>query len=87
MTDITWWWTYAAIYAARAIWDELPGPWWMKIILLIVTQILIPGPIDDVALMLIIAAVHAIRRYMVRRSQPGYVPIIATARLTLALAA
>jgi hypothetical protein len=85
--DIFWWWTWAVIFYARAIWDDLPGPWWMKVIILIVTQILLPGPIDDIGVLLLIAGVRAFRRYLARRAAPGYVPIIPTVRLAFALAA
>lgn len=52
---ITSWWIYAIAdtikEAITTIWDDLPGPWWAKIIILalvfVLTQV-IPGQFDDV---------------------------------------
>jgi hypothetical protein len=51
------WWAYVLRYEARELWRALPGPWWVKVLLLIATQA-IPGPQDEIALLLIMAALR-----------------------------
>jgi hypothetical protein len=46
------WWAYVLKHEAREMWRALPGPWWCKVLLIIVTQA-IPGPQDEIALLLI----------------------------------
>lgn len=48
------WWAYVVRYEARELWRALPGPWWVKVLLIIVTQA-IPGPQDEALLLLIVA--------------------------------
>jgi len=43
---ILWYWLWVKA-CARRIWDDLPGPWYVKILLIVVTQVVIPGPLDD----------------------------------------
>lgn len=59
------WPVYCARDTARRAWDGLPGPWWVKILLIAVCQ-LIPGGFDELALL---AATAAWRKYRVRRQQ------------------
>lgn len=49
-----WYWL-AARYAARDLWDSLPGPWPAKVAVIVVTQVLLPGPADDLLLAAVIA--------------------------------
>ena len=46
MGDVALWWATAVWFAAKAAWDELPGPWWVKLLLIAVTQA-IPGGADE----------------------------------------
>lgn len=48
------WWAFVLRYEARELWRALPGPWWAKIILIAVLQ-LIPGMLDEIALLAILA--------------------------------
>jgi hypothetical protein len=43
------WPVYVARYYARRTWDDLPGPWWCKVALIVVC-LAIPGPQDEIAL-------------------------------------
>jgi hypothetical protein len=63
--DLASWWGYVLRYEAREMWRALPGPWWVKA-LLITVCLLIPGPQDEIALALIVAA---FRRRQARREQ------------------
>ena len=49
------WWAYVARFYARGLWEAVPGPWPVKILLIAVCQ-LIPGAFDEIALVLITAA-------------------------------
>jgi hypothetical protein len=57
------WWLGAKL-AARELWDDLPGPWYVKILIIIACQ-LIPGQFDDIA---VIAIARAWRRYKTRKA-------------------
>ena len=48
------WPVYVARYYARRAWDDLPGPWWVKV-LLIAVCLAIPGQLDEVALIAVTA--------------------------------
>ena len=63
MTAVLGWWAFVLKYEARQLWRALPGPWWVKVLLIVVTQA-IPGPQDELLLMLIVAA---LRRRQARR--------------------
>lgn len=58
--QVNWYWFLAKHYA-REMWQSLPGPWYVKVLLVVVCQV-IPGPLDEVAL---IAISQAWRRYRV----------------------
>jgi hypothetical protein len=49
MIKIIRWWAYVLVYYARKFWNDLPGPWPVKLALLAVMQ-LIPGVFDEIAL-------------------------------------
>lgn len=55
LSDVASWWAYVARYEARELWRALPGPWWVKVLLIVVTQA-IPGPQDELILLAIVAA-------------------------------
>ena len=55
MSAVAAWWGFVLRYEARELWRALPGPWWVKVLLLVITQA-IPGPQDEVLLLLIVAA-------------------------------
>jgi hypothetical protein len=47
------WYAYAVRYELRETWDELPGPWYVKV-LLILACLAIPGYLDEVALVALV---------------------------------
>lgn len=55
------WWGYVARYEARRLWESMPGPWPVRV-LLIVACAAVPGPADELALAAIVAACRARRR-------------------------
>lgn len=55
-------WACAIWFTVRQAWAALPGPWPVKLALIIACQ-LIPGPLDELALLAIVAAW---RRYRAR---------------------
>ena len=57
------WPVYCARDALRRAWAGLPGPWWVKILLIAACQ-LIPGGFDEWALL---AGTAAWRKYRTRR--------------------
>jgi hypothetical protein len=64
MIKIIRWWTYVLVYYARKFWNDLPGPWPVKVALLAVTQ-LIPGVLDEIAL---VALTSIWRRWKLRQA-------------------
>jgi hypothetical protein len=48
------WWVFVLRYEARELWRALPGPWWVKVALIVVTQA-IPGPQDEILLLAVVA--------------------------------
>jgi len=54
LTQTIWhaWPVYVTRYYIRRTWDDLPGPWWVKT-LLIAVCLAIPGPQDEIALIAI----------------------------------
>lgn len=61
--DLVRWYALAVRMLVKDLWDGLPGPWWVKVLLIAVTQA-IPGPQDEIVLVLIVAAV---RKYKARK--------------------
>ena len=49
MTAVAGWWAYVLRYEAREVWRALPGPWWVRV-LLVAVCVAIPGPADEIAL-------------------------------------
>lgn len=64
VSALTSWWAYVLRYEAREMWRALPGPWWCKALLIVACQV-IPGPLDEVALITIVAA---FRKWQARRT-------------------
>lgn len=64
MTALVSWWAYVIRYEAREMWRALPGPWPVKVLLVVACQA-IPGPLDEIALL---AAVAAFRKRQARRA-------------------
>jgi hypothetical protein len=58
------WWVFLAGYYAKQLWHDLPGPWWVKIILVIIC-IAIPGPADE---MILVALPGLCRKVRARRA-------------------
>ena len=54
------WWAYVARFYARGLWEAVPGPWPVKILLIAVCQ-LVPGAFDEIALVLITGRLAAPR--------------------------
>ena len=54
------WWAYVARFYARKLWDSLPGPWYVKMILVAIC-IAIPGPADELILVALPVAWRKIR--------------------------
>ena len=57
MTGVVSWWAYVIRYEAREMWRGLPGPWPVKVLLVVACQA-IPGPLDEIALLAVVAAVR-----------------------------
>ena len=57
MTGVVSWWAYVIRYEAREMWRALPGPWPVKVLLVVACQA-IPGPLDEIALLAVVAAVR-----------------------------
>ena len=57
MTGVVSWWAYVIRYEAREAWRALPGPWPVKVLLVVACQA-IPGPLDEIALLAVVAAVR-----------------------------
>ena len=54
------WPVFLVRYAVRQLWVSLPGPWPVKLALLVICQ-LIPGQLDEYALILVTRAYRAWR--------------------------
>ena len=52
-----WYWTVIK-WEARETWSALPGPWWVKVAI-IVGCLAIPGQLDEIALLAVLKAVRA----------------------------
>lgn len=61
------WHAVAAWYLMKQLWRDLPGPWYVKVLILVVTQA-IPGPQDELLLLAVLAAV---RKYRARKEAAG----------------
>ncbi len=55
MSAVAGWWVFVLRYEAREMWRALPGPWWVKVLLIVITQA-IPGPQDELVLLAVVAA-------------------------------
>lgn len=57
MTGVASWWAYVLRYEARELWRALPGPWWVKVLLIVVLS-LIPGQFDEVIFLAVLSALR-----------------------------
>ena len=64
MTALVSWWAYVLRYEIREMWRALPGPWWVKV-LLIAVMLAIPGQLDE---FLFLAVLGAFRKRQARRA-------------------
>jgi hypothetical protein len=58
------WPVFLVRYYVKQTWDDLPGPWWIKVGLVVVC-LAIPGPQDEIAL---IALTRICRAWRIRQS-------------------
>jgi len=61
IADIAYFWFWAVFYALKSVWDDLPGPLPVKV-LLIIACTLVPGPWDEIVLLAMIAVIRRIRK-------------------------
>jgi hypothetical protein len=59
------WYLHMLMCYLRQMWDDLPGPWPVKVLLLVATQA-IPGPQDEIALLAVIRLCRMVRKYLAR---------------------
>jgi len=55
VSAVAGWWVFVLRYEAREMWRAIPGPWWVKVLLIVITQA-IPGPQDELVLLAVVAA-------------------------------
>ena len=67
MSAVAAWWAFVLRYEAREMWRALPGPWPVKVALIVVTQA-IPGPGDELLLLLGMAALRRRQALKVKNS-------------------
>lgn len=67
MSGVAGWWAYVVRYEARELWRALPGPWWVKVALIVVCTA-IPGPGDE---LLILIGMAAFRKRQARKVNNG----------------
>lgn len=60
LVSLARWWAFLAARYARSVWDSLPGPWPVRVAL-VVACMAIPGPADELALVAITAGCRAWR--------------------------
>ena len=65
MSDVAAWWVFVVRHEVRELWRALPGPWWCKVALLVVTQA-VPGSADDVALFAVLGYLRKRRAHRER---------------------
>lgn len=69
LADVARWWLYVVRVSVRDGWRWLPGPWWVKVLLLVLLAAgqLIPGELDEYLFLLLIGLIK--RRVDSRRVQ------------------
>ncbi len=55
------WYAYAVWFTVLEMWRDLPGPWWVKLLLVAVT-VAIPGPQDELLLLAVIKVCRVWRK-------------------------
>ena len=70
VVDVASWWWCVARMSARSGWDALPGPWPVKValVLLLIAGQLVPGELDELLLIFLIG-------YVKRRMDARKVPV------------
>lgn len=61
------WYAYVLWYEARELWRAMPGPWYVKLLLIAVCS-LIPGPGDEIGIILLTAYMRRRRNRKLRSS-------------------
>ena len=64
MTGVVSWWAYVIRYEAREMWRAMPGPWWCKVLLLVLL-LAVPGQLDEIVFL---AVLSALRKRRARRA-------------------
>jgi hypothetical protein len=64
------WPAYLTRYYLRQTWDDMPGPWWVKVPLIVVC-LLIPGPQDELILIGLTRVFRAWRARQARKVPAG----------------
>ena len=67
MSGAVAWWAFVVRYEARELWRALPGPWWVKVLTLIVLN-LIPGQLDEVIFLAVLGAFRRRQALKVKNS-------------------
>jgi hypothetical protein len=57
IAEVISWWAFVLKYEAREMWRALPGPWWCKLLIIIVLQA-IPGELDEILLLVVLSALR-----------------------------
>lgn len=55
----SWYWTVIK-WEARETWNALPGPWWVKVLIIAVCTA-IPGALDEIALLAVLKVCRTLR--------------------------
>jgi len=58
--EVISWWLFVLRYEIREIWRALPGPWWVKVPLMILA-VAEPGPFGEMAILGIAAMFRALK--------------------------
>lgn len=71
MTGEIWnmaqWWAYVVWYNLCEMWRDLPGPWYVKLVL-IIAVLAIPGPQDELALIAVVRLCRVWRKRQAARA-------------------
>lgn len=60
------WWVFVARWYIKRTYDDLPGPKWFRVALIVIC-LLIPGELDEVLLLALLAGSRALRKYLAAR--------------------
>ena len=64
MSEIIAWYWFVIRWTVRDMWRGLPGPLWVKLLicLLVIVAQVVPGQLDDIALILVIGYIKKHRK-------------------------